>query len=340
MLAVFITRAGSPEVVQTRETTKPVLKKNQALVRVRAAGLNYAEIVARKGFYPDAPKFPFIAGYEFAGVVEDIESGDAFVPGDRVVGVSLFGGQAQFVAIDQKQLFKIPDSMSFEQAAAMPVNYLTAYYALYKMANLRRNEKVLIHSCAGGVGTAAVQLALTDDAEIFGTTSRDEKVEYLRKIGVRHPINYRSENFVDVVKARIDNGGIDIALDPIGGSTFRKSYKLLAPGGRIICYGATDLVSGNRLNLPRLIWKFLTIPAVRNINLIQNNRGIFGLALNRFIADADEVGEVMTKLLQLFENGSIKPIIGKTFDFREASEAHRYLESGESTGKIVLQFAN
>jgi NADPH:quinone reductase-like Zn-dependent oxidoreductase len=292
----------------------------------------------RKGFYPDAPKFPFVPGYEFAGTVEKPDNDGMFKTGDRVLGAKMFGAQAEYISAEPELLFRIPDEMTFDDASALPVNYLTAYYALYRLANVRKGEKVLIHSCAGGVGTAAVQLAKLKGAVIFGTTSRDDKVSYLDKIGVDFPINYKKHGFADMVKSKIGDSGIDIVLDPVGGDTFRESYKLLGAGGRVICYGVADLTAGSRFNFPRLIWKFLRVPSVRRLNLIQNNRGVFGLAINRLLSDADEVREVITELLQLVKGGGIKPEISKVYDFKNCAEAHRHLESGKSTGKIILNF--
>ena len=338
MLAVYITKPGKPEVVQIRETDRPALKAGQVMVKVKATGLNYAEIVVRRGLYPDAPKFPFISGYEYSGIVEDDNNCGIFQKGDRVLGVAMFGAQAQYIAANPLQLFKIPDSMSFDLAAALPVNYLTAYYALVRFAGLRDNETVLIHSCAGGVGTAASQLAKERNAVVFGTTSSDDKVKYLENIGIDYPVNYRQSDYSRKVDEITNGKGVDIVLDPVGGPNFRKSFKLLKSGGRIVSYGVADLTAGGRFNLPRLIWKFLTIPSVRTLNLIQSNRGVYGLALNRLLDNADEVGMVIKELLGKFENGSIKPVISRVFDFKEVASAHEFLESGKSTGKIVLNF--
>jgi synaptic vesicle membrane protein VAT-1 len=338
MLAVYITGPGKPDVVKIKDAPDPEIGAKQALVNIRAAGVNYAEVVVRKGMYPDAPSFPFIPGYEFAGTVEKTCYCGTAKPGDRVVGVTMFGAQAEYIAIDESQLLPIPDELSFAQAAAIPVNYLTAYYALLRLGNLRENEKILIHSCAGGVGTAAVQLALTKRATIFGTASRDDKLDYLCKIGVKHPINYRKTDFAVEIESLTEGKGIDMVLDPVGGPTFRKSFKLLAPGGRIVSYGVADLMGGGRWNIPRLLWKFLTLPRLAVLNLIQSNRGVFGLALNRLLSNPDDLRQVLIELLKLSENGSIKPEIAKEYDFRDAAEAHRFLESGKSTGKLVLKF--
>jgi NADPH:quinone reductase-like Zn-dependent oxidoreductase len=340
MLAVFITRPGGPSVVQVRQTTPPQIKDNQALVKIYAAGINYADIVARSGLYPDSPRFPFVPGYEFAGTVEKTQNTTMIKPSEKVLGLTLSGAQAQYVAANEDQLFPIPDNMSFEQAAAIPVNYLTAYYALFKLGNLRQKESVLIHSCAGGVGTAAVQLALTKDAEIFGTTSSDLKIDYLIKQGVHHPINYKKKNFQDVVKKITGNKGIDMVLDSVGGPTFKKSWRLLSSGGRIICYGVTDLIVGGRKNIFRLLWKFLTIPKIKTLDLIQNNHGVFGLALNRLLKDTKEIKNAIDEILKLYNAGLIRPEINRVYDINDIAEAHAYQQSGKSTGKLILRLNN
>jgi len=337
MLAVYITRPGGPDVVQIRQSAPPELADGQVLVKVKAAGVNYAEIVIRRGLYPDAPKFPFVPGYEFAGNVEATRNTGVIKQGDRVLGIKMFGCQAEYVAVDENQLFGIPANMDFHQAAAIPVNYLTAYFAVFRLGNLQDKQKVLIHSCAGGVGTAATQLALTKKAEVFGTTSSSEKAEYLKKIGVSHPIVYTRDNFSEMIR-RISPRGVDLILDSVGGPTFRKSFKLLAGGGRIVCYGVADITAGGRRNIPRLLWKFLTSPRLSVLNLIQSNRGVFGLALNRLLNDADEVKSVMTELFRFYGEGAIKPEIGRVYDFKHAAKAHQYLQSGRSKGKIVLSF--
>jgi synaptic vesicle membrane protein VAT-1 len=336
MQAVFITKAGGPKVVQIREVSQPAPGDGQALVKVEAAGFNYAEVVARSGFYPDAPKFPFIPGYEFAGIVSETENAANIKPGDRVMGVCMFGAQAQYVTVSEDQLLVIPDKMSFEEASAIPVNYITAYFALFKMANLKDNEKVLIHACAGGVGVAATQLALIKKAELFGTTSSDEKAAFAKKQGIAHAINYKRNDFATEI-TRLTNGeGVNIVLDSVGGQTFRKSLNLLTPGGRIICYGVADMLSGGRKNLLGILWKFLTTPKVKVLDLIQNNRCIFGLSLNRFIDESQFIIPVLAELINLYTQGIIKPIISKVFKLNECAEAHALLESGKSTGKLIL----
>ena len=162
----------------------------------------------------------------------------------------------------------------------------------------------------------------------------------MKKIGVHHALNYKNEDFSKAVRRILGESGVDIVLDPVGGPTFKKSYGLLAPGGRIISYGVADLVAGGRKNIFRLLWKFLSIPRVTNLNLIQNNRGVFGLSLNRLISRSDEIRVVMNELLKLFAEGLITPEVSRVYRLEEISQAHEYLESGKSSGKLIIKMTD
>jgi NADPH:quinone reductase-like Zn-dependent oxidoreductase len=252
----------------------------------------------------------------------------------------MFGGQAQLVAVNEEQLLPFAETMSFETAAAIPVNYLTAYIALIKFGHLQQGEKVLIHSCAGGVGTAAVQLALAHKAEVYGLTSSDEKIEYIRRQGVHHAINYKKEDFTEVINNLTSGKGVDIVLDSVGGPIFKRSLKLLSGGGRIICYGVTDMMASGRKRLWRIAWKYFTSPRVKILDLMQNNLGIYGLALNRFISDMSTIRPILEKILSLYSQGLIKPAISRIYGLDEISAAHAHLESGKSIGKLILNLNN
>src|SRR6266851_6196638 len=223
MRAVWITKHGGPEVLEVRETPDPVPKTGEVRVRLKACGLNFAEISARQGLYPDAPPPPSVVGYEAAGIVDataDGTEGQALV-GKRVVVLSRFGAHADTVCVPQKFCFPIPDNMSFEEAAAIPVNYLTAYQMLFRVGSVKPGESVLIHMAAGGVGIAVLHLCQTiDGVETFGTSSAS-KHEVLRSHGCTHPIDYRTKDYVAEVQ-RITNGkGVDVVLDPLGGNDWR-----------------------------------------------------------------------------------------------------------------------
>src|SRR5919108_142697 len=209
MRAVVLTGHGGPEVLRVRERPDPQVGPGEVRIAVRAAGINFADTMARVGLYPDAPKPPCVLGYEVAGEVESVGEGVASVkPGDRVVAGVRFGGHAEMVSVSEDQVLPLPDRLSFEQGAAVPVNYATAYCALIVMAGLKPDEGALIHAAAGGVGTAAVQIARHHGAEVFGTASAS-KHDAIRELGVAHAIDYRTQDFEQEVMRITDETGID-----------------------------------------------------------------------------------------------------------------------------------
>ena len=237
MRALVITKAGPPEVLKVEERPEPEPGPDQVKVRVRAAGINFADVMARQGLYPDAPKPPSVVGYEFAGELES---------GERVLGGCRFGGYAEYVVTDRANVMPLPDDWSFEEGAAMPVNYATAYAGLVRYGNVQEGERVLLHAAAGGVGIAATQVAKLRGAEVYGTASAS-KHEAIRGFGVDHPIDYRNEDFVKEVR-RIagDKQPLDLVMDAVGGASFGKSFSLLRPGGRLVAFGASAFASGEQ----------------------------------------------------------------------------------------------
>ncbi len=253
MRAVWITRPGGPDALEVRETPDPEPGPGQVRIRVHAAGLNFAEVMAAQGLYPDAPKRPCVVGYEVAGEVDALGDG-ASEPavGSRVVALTQFGGHADVVCVPAGQVLPIPDSMSFEEAAAIPVNYITAYHMLFRVASIRPGERVLVHMAAGGVGMAVLQLCRTvADTEVFGTASA-AKHEALRAEGCAHPIDYRTTDYAAEVRRLTGGEGVDIVLDALGGSDWRKGMKLLRPCGRLVAFGFANMASGQRRRPARM----------------------------------------------------------------------------------------
>src|ERR1700722_5022040 len=223
MRAMVVRRYGPPEVFQSQEVPDPQPKPGEVLIRVKAVGINFADLLQRMGVYPGTPKPPFVPGIEIAGVVEKVaeggKSGDGepVRPGDAVAAFTSFNAYAEWAAVPARQVYRLPSGMPFEEAAAIPVNYATAYYAMFTMGNLLAGDRILIHGAAGGVGIAAVQLARARGIEIFGTASGG-KQEYLRKIGVSDAIDYEKSDFVQVVR-KFAPDGIEMVMDPIGGKS-------------------------------------------------------------------------------------------------------------------------
>ena len=232
MRQVVISRHGTPDVLEMREGPDPTPAAGEVRIRVRAAGINFADVLARLGLYPDAPRPPCVVGYEVAGTIDAVgASVTGFDSGDRVVALTRFGGYADVVTVPIEQVFHFPDLLSDAEAAAVPVNYLTAGLALYRMAALTPGETVLIHNAGGGVGIAAIQLARLRRAVVLGTASAGKHAA-LRSFGVEHVIDCRAADVAQAVKEITKGRGVDVILDPIGGRSFLTSYRMLAPLGR------------------------------------------------------------------------------------------------------------
>ena len=230
MRAVVITKHGGPEVLQVQERPDPSVGAGEVRIAVKAAGINFADTLARTGLYPDSPKVPCVVGYEVAGEVESVGDGvESVKPGDRVLAGTRFNGQAELVTVQENMVYKLPERLSFEEGAAFPVNYATAQAGLVVMGGLKQGERVLIHAAAGGVGISATQIAKRIGAEVFGTASAS-KHDAIREQGVDHAIDYRSQDYVAEVRRLTDGEGIDVAFDALGPSSFRKDYRLLRPG--------------------------------------------------------------------------------------------------------------
>ena len=244
MKQVWIPKIGEPEILELREAPDPEPKPGQVRVRVNAAGINFADILARMGLYPDSPKLPTVVGYEVAGTVDGVGDGvTGYRNGDRVVCLTRFGGYSDVVCAPQSSVRPIPENLDFEGAASIPVNYLTAWLMLVHLGHVRAGDRVLVHACAGGVGLAAVQISRHFGAEVIGTASAS-KHQRLREMGVSACIDYRAQDFEVEVKRLTDGRGVDIALDAIGGASYRKSYKSLATLGRLFIFGASSVAPG------------------------------------------------------------------------------------------------
>jgi NADPH:quinone reductase-like Zn-dependent oxidoreductase len=338
MRAVWITRPAGPEALEVRETADPEPGAGQVRIRVCAAGLNFAEVMAAQGLYPDAPKPPCVVGYEVAGVIDAVGDGaQGHAAGQRVLALTHFGGHADVVCVPTEQVLAMPDAMSFEEAAAIPVNYLTAYHMLFRVANVRPGERVLVHMAAGGVGTAVLQLCRTvDDLEVFGTASA-AKHDVLKVEGCAHPIDYHATDYAAEVGRLTAGEGVDIVLDPLGGHDWRKGLKLLRPCGRLVAYGFANLASGQRRRPARLLSQVAGIPLLTPLGLMNRNRTISGVNIGHLWAQIAVLRDELQAVLALWEQGSVKPLIDSTYPFTEAATAHRRILQHQNTGKVILK---
>ena len=341
MRAVVITRHGGPEVLKVEERPDPPVGPGEVRIAVRAAGINFADTLARTGLYPDAPKVPCVVGYEVAGVVDSAGTGvESVKPGDRVLAGTRFNGQAELVTVPESMVYGLPEQLSFEEGAAFPVNYATAQAGLVVMGGLEAGERVLIHAAAGGVGISATQIAKRIGAEVFGTASAS-KHDAIRAHGVDHAIDYRSQDFAEEVRRITGAEGIDVAFDALGPSSFRKDYKLLRPGGRLIMYGASEVQTGESRSLPtalRTLAKspFSSMPWWRGLAVMNENKGVFGLNMLSWWDTDGSLDRVIEPLLPALRSGELKPVVAEAFSFDRAADAHRFIAERRNIGKVVL----
>lgn len=342
MIQVWIEKAGGPDVLKAREAPDPVPGPGEVLIRVEAAGINFADLMARQGLYPDAPPLPTIVGYEVGGTVEAIGEGvTSRQPGDRVLAMIRFGGYSSHVLAPARQVFERPEGMSAAVGAAVPVNYLTAFQAMVVMGGLRhahelggRRMRVLVHGASGGVGTAASDLARIYGVEAFGTASPG-KLDYVRERGYDHAISYRDNDWVAEVRELTGGRGCDLILDPIGGAHWSKSLDVLAPTGRLVIYGYSQVLGRSKRSI---VTEALKIPWTRFLpfSLMSANRGVLGANIGRLWHHQDDVAAWANKLLAYYKRGEVRPHVDKIFPLTEASAAHAYMEARSNAGKVVL----
>src|SRR5947209_4096643 len=341
MRAVVITRHGGPEVLRVQERPDPPVGPGEVRIAVKAAGINFADTLARTGLYPDAPKVPCVVGYEVAGEVESVGDGVVSVkPGDRVLAATPVKGKGELVTVHENMVYELPEQLSFEEGAAFPVNYATAEAGLVVMGGLSEGERVLIHAAAGGVGISATQIAKSIGAEVFGTASAS-KHDAIRKQGVDHAIDYRSQDFAEEVRRLTGGEGIDVAFDAIGPSSFRKDYRLLRPGGRLIMYGASEVQTGEKRNLPaalRTVAKgpFSSMPWWKGLGVMNENKGVFGLNMLSWWDAEGSMDRVIAPLIPKLQAGQLKPVVAEAFPFDRAPDAHRFIAERRNIGKVVL----
>jgi NADPH:quinone reductase-like Zn-dependent oxidoreductase len=339
--AVVVTRNGGPEVLEVRELPDPVPGEGELLIRVAAAGINFADLMARTGVYPDAPPLPSVLGYEVAGTVVEAGPGvDGYARGDRVAAGCKFRGQAELVTARAADTLKLPDTISFDEAAAIPVNYATAYAALVIMCGLRRGDRVLIHAAAGGVGIAAIQIARNLGAEIYGTASAP-KHDAIRAQGVTHAIDYRSVDFAQEVLRLTGGEGVDVIIDATGPTSYRKDYRILRQGGRLVMFGLAEAHTGDRRNLRAVVsslvrMPFATMPWWKSLAMMNENRGVFGLNMLHWWEREGSLKRAIDPIAQMLDAGSIRPVVAASFPFSRAADAHRYLQEARNIGKVVL----
>jgi len=343
MRAMVVRRYGPPEVFELRTLPDAQPAPGQVLIRVHFVGVNFADILARMGLYGGTPKAPFVPGLEVAGLVEAVGPGlDPQAPslrrGDRVAALTKFKGYAELVAVPAQQVFRVPDEVPLDHAAAMPVNYLTAYHSMFQMGNLQPGDRILIHAAAGGVGMAAVQLARARKLIIFGTAG-SSKQDYLRQSGVHYPIDYSKEDFVEVVR-RVAPDGIELAFDAVGGDYFKRSQRCLGPGGRLVVYGFSAAVGPDgKRSLWRIARALLQTRLYHPLPMIDRNLAVIGVHLGRMQGREALLKKEMDEIFGMYRAGEVKPVVGKIFPLEKAADAHRFIHARQNIGKVLLSIS-
>ncbi len=334
MKAVVITKHGGPGVLQVQERPDPAVGPGQVRIGVAAAGINFADVMARLGFYPDAPKTPCVVGYEVAGTI--LELGDAasspahpLSPGQRVFAGTQFGGYATQVVAAASDVVGLADSLSFEQGAAIPVNYGTAWAGLIGYGNLQRGERVLIHSAGGGVGIAATQIAKRAGAEVYGTASPAKHARII-ELGVDHAVDYTRPGWERGLPR------FDLIMDAIGGKSFRRSYELLRPGGRLVAFGASAVVAGERRNPITALRTIARMPRFNIVKQMSESKAVIGLNMLSLWKDRETLEPWIAPMQEMIDDGTVAPVVAQSFSFEEAGAAHTMITERRNVGKVVL----
>lgn len=338
MQAIVLVRhhADPNKAFEMQEKTIPTPKSTEICVEVECFGLNYADVLAFKGMYPDAPKLPAIMGYDVVGRIRAVGSAVTHLQeGQRVVALTRFGGYAQFALTDGRAAVLIPDSADAAEAVALATQYTTAYYAAEEMVRMHKGDRVLIQAAAGGVGTALIQLAKRAGCYIYGTVGSEDKVAYIKNLGVDMAINYQTQDFEQIIRNDAPNG-VDIVFESIGGTVFKKSKRLLSAGGRIVTFGVASM-NGKGIQTLNVLKTAMGFGFGSDISYLQTSRGIIGVNMLRI---ADKKPEVLQRCMQevvnLWQAGELKPTVGGRFKATELSKALDALGNRKTVGKIAV----
>jgi synaptic vesicle membrane protein VAT-1 len=336
MRQVWISKAGGPEVLRLRESPDPNPGPGEVRIRVAAAGVNFADVMARMGIYPDAPKPPCVVGYEVAGTVDAVgEGAESLSLGQEVLALTHFGGYSDLVCVPARQVYPRPAGMSARVGASFLVSYLTAYQLLIVMGSLKAGDRVLIQSAAGGVGLAALDICKLRGAVAIGLAS-PSKHEFLLSRGLAYAIDSRAADWAGQVRRFTGRDGLQIALDSQGGAAWKANYELLGPTGRLLAFGVGSLAPGRRLSVPALLRFLVALPRFAPIGLMNDNRSVGGANLGHLWDRAPMVRGWVQELLSWYDEGTLNPRLDREFRFDEAAAAHERLQSREAIGKVLL----
>ncbi|WP_421762623.1 quinone oxidoreductase family protein [Ekhidna sp.] len=334
MKAYQLRKTGKPRILKIEEVAEPSPDAKEVKVKIETIGINYAEILSRKGQYSWAPKKPYVMGMECYGEVVEIgKSVNNYKVGDKVIVGQQYGSYAEYTCAPEHLCFPAFEGFTPEENAAYLVNFMTAWVALKKLCRVEKGERVLIQAAAGGVGTAAVQIGNALGCVVYGTASKDEKLKLIESLGGK-PINYRTHDFYQEIMN--DGGPVNCVLETVGGDVFKKSMKLLSFFGRLVVIGfaSMNLKIWNPLSW---IKTYRDAPKVNMMNLAMESKGVFASHIGYLTANEDLTGEIWEELFSFTKEHQLKPIVGKVFSFSELAQAHQYMESRDSVGKLVVK---
>ena len=338
MRKVVYPKDGGVDSIRIVEVDDPVPGPGQVTVRIHRAGINFADLMMRQGLYGSNPDYPFTPGYEAAGEVievgNDVEGLDS---GDRVLAMTGFGGYSEQIALDAGRVIRIPDSISFDQAAAIPVTYGTAYHMLVHLGNLSEGETVLVHHAAGGVGTAVAQICKAYGASTVIGTASTPKREFVESLGM-HFVDSKSEDFVTVCKSMTGGKGVHHAIDPVGGNHLMRSYKALRRGGRLYCFGASAAVKGDRRSMVTALRMWASTPKFDPLKMMRSNKAVFGVHMG-LLDDESVFKGHLEALSGMLLKGQVDPVIDSVWRFEQVAEAQRHMHDRKNRGKILLDFS-
>jgi len=338
---VVIKKAGSYDRLEFEDAPPAEVGPDEVQIDVRATGVNYADVIVRMGLYASAKEYvgwPITPGFEVAGVVRDVGANVTHVkPGDRVLAVTRFGGYTSRLEVPKHQVFPLPDSMSFVEGAAFPCVQLTAWFALHYLAHPRKGDRVLIHSAAGGVGSALVQLCKRIGCDVTGVVGSSHKVDAARELGCDHVIDKSKEDLWARAK-EISNRGYDLVLDANGVETLQKSYDHLRPAGKLVVYGFATMMpkKGGRPNYLKLAYDYVRTPRFNPLNLTNDSKSVLAFNLSYLFDRTDIIDEAIPALMGWLADGSTTPPKATEYNLEDVAQAHIDIESGNTVGKLVL----
>jgi len=334
---VVITKPGGPKVLDIQEISIPEPDSDEVCIAVHFAGINFADTLMRLGFYQPRPPFPFTPGYEVSGVVHSIGSNvKGFEIGQRVVGLMRTGGQATHVITDASRTLPIPDELSLEAAASMPVTYITAHHMLHHLGNLKPTDSVLIHGGGGGVGTAALQLCQWAGIPNVWSTASAAKAEIIQSYGAT-AIDRHQEDFTQIIREATDGKGVDHILDPIGGEHLKRSISVLAQGGKLYTYGMSSAAPSSKRSLWKAFKALRSRPRFDPMLMMSRNQGVFGVHMGTWNDEA-VMQEQMENIIKGMKEGALTPIIDSIYDAKDVALAHQHIHDGKNIGKVLLKF--